>query len=124
MQNVLATCSSLWRNWLARSAVHRKVDGSNPSRDVLSFILPLQKLFKRKSDVTGQLFLPTIRYEICKESMVYITWACTGIDPLPLAPKARIIPLDQQANAVAIEQEHPGIYHSGYIISQYILASI
>ena len=24
---------SLWRNWLARSAVNRKVDGSNPSRD-------------------------------------------------------------------------------------------
>ena len=28
---------SLWRNWLARSAVNRKVGGSSPPRDVLSF---------------------------------------------------------------------------------------
>ena len=33
--DVLRRCSmSPWRNWLARSAVNRKVDGSIPSRDV------------------------------------------------------------------------------------------
>ena len=31
---------SLWRNWLARSAVNRKVDGSNPSMD--EFFLGIQ----------------------------------------------------------------------------------
>ena len=28
---------SLWRNWLARSAVNRKVGGSSPPRDVITF---------------------------------------------------------------------------------------
>ena len=82
MQNVLTTSSSLWRNRLARSAVNRKVDGSNPSRDVLSSILPLRKIFNKKSHVTGQLSLPSIELQICKESVVYITWACTGIEPV------------------------------------------
>ena len=31
---------SLWRNWLARSAVNRKVGGSSPPRDVLLFYVP------------------------------------------------------------------------------------
>ncbi len=43
---------SLWRNWLARSAVNRKVDGSNPSRDDIffltkyyfSFLKPLEQI--------------------------------------------------------------------------------
>ena len=82
MQNVLATSSSLWLNRLASSAVNRKVDGSNPSRDVLSSILPLRNIFNKKSHVTGQLFLPSIELEICKESVVSITWACTGIAPV------------------------------------------
>ena len=82
MQNVLATSSSLWRNRLARSAVNRKVDGSNPSRDVLSSILPLRKIFNKKSHVTGPLFLPSILLEVCKETVAYITWACTGIEPV------------------------------------------
>ena len=34
---------SLWRNWLARSAVNRKVDGSNPSRDDFFFALFIEK---------------------------------------------------------------------------------
>ena len=82
MQNVLATSSSLWRNRLARSAVNRKVDGSNPSRDVLSCILPLRKIFNKNSHVTRQLYLPSIQLEVCKETVVYITWACTGIEPV------------------------------------------
>ena len=82
MQNVLETSSSLWRNWLARSAVNRKVDGSNPSRDVLSSILPLRKIFNKKKNVAAQLFLHTIPYEVCKETVVYIKWVCTGIEPV------------------------------------------
>ena len=31
-------CKSLWRNRLARSAVNRKVGGSNPPRDEFFFI--------------------------------------------------------------------------------------
>ena len=69
----------MWRNRLARSAVNRKVDGSNPSRDVLSSILPLQKIFNKKCYVTGQLFLPSIPLEVCKKTVVYITWACAEI---------------------------------------------
>ena len=34
---------SLWRNWLARSAVNRKVDGSSPSRDAFLNIFPACK---------------------------------------------------------------------------------
>ena len=30
---------SLWRNWLARSAVNRKVGGSNPPRDDYFFMI-------------------------------------------------------------------------------------
>ena len=82
MQNLSATSSSLWRNRLARSAVNRKVDGSNPSRDVLSSILPLRKIFDKKCYDTGQLFLHSIPQEVCKEIVAYITWACTGIEPV------------------------------------------
>ena len=45
---------SLWRNGLARSAVNRKVDGSNPSRDAfLRFVLFQKLLFKMFSDYTA-----------------------------------------------------------------------
>ena len=34
MTGFQVTARSLWRNWLARSAVNRKVGGSSPPRDV------------------------------------------------------------------------------------------
>ena len=33
VENITALHLSLWRNWLARSAVNREDDGSSPSRD-------------------------------------------------------------------------------------------
>ena len=35
---------SLWRNWLARSAVNRKVGGSSPPRDAVFFVLCIKKI--------------------------------------------------------------------------------
>ena len=37
---LLARSVSMWRKLLARSAVNRKVDGSNPSRDALRYDFP------------------------------------------------------------------------------------
>ena len=37
----LLLCEHLWRNWLARSAVNRKVAGSSPARCVLFLIFYL-----------------------------------------------------------------------------------
>ena len=39
MTSTAASALSLWRNRLARSAVNRKVGGSSPPRDVLTFEL-------------------------------------------------------------------------------------
>ena len=47
LRNVASTTYSvsLWRKLLARSAVKRKVDGSNPSRDALRYDFPSDVLF-------------------------------------------------------------------------------
>ena len=120
MQNVLARSSSLRRNRLARSAVNRKVDGSNPSRDVLSFILPLQKLFKRKSDVTGQLFLHTIPYEVSKETVVYIKWACTRIEPVTSRTRSENHTTRPASQYDSNRTRASKNFYSGKISAQYI----
>lgn len=59
---------SLWRNWLARSAVNRKVGGSSPPRDV-SFFHKQQRILNYESlflaDVGNFASLHNI---ICKQS--------------------------------------------------------
>ena len=42
---ICTTAKSLWRNWLARSAVNRKVGGSSPPRDVAISFRPIDSVF-------------------------------------------------------------------------------
>ena len=65
---------SLWRNWLARSAVNRKDGGSSPPRDEKSFFT-IHK--------THHVFLISQRYSvstICAELYPYCSlWPCLAV---------------------------------------------
>ena len=86
---------SLWPNWIRRLTTNQEIGGSSPSRDIFLLSCPGWQTYPpRHAAKTGSCVGNKIKK---------IAGAVRESNPRPLAPEARIIPLDQRPVSAGVK---------------------